>query len=104
MNLAFAGFRALEEQGRELPLHKRNDLLHVDAFPTRPTHGGRILRVFTNLHHSKMRVWNVGEAFPELASRLAANAGLEKFATNGGSSFFSTVLRMMGAPLPDRSQ
>ena len=23
-----------EEQGRDLPLHKRNDLLHVDAFPS----------------------------------------------------------------------
>jgi hypothetical protein len=24
----------LEEEGRDLPLHKRNDLLHVDAFPS----------------------------------------------------------------------
>ncbi|HEX4605239.1 MAG TPA: Kdo hydroxylase family protein [Candidatus Angelobacter sp.] len=46
MKLDFASFRPLEEQGRDLPLHKRNDLLHVDAFPTRPTHGARILRVF----------------------------------------------------------
>src|SRR5205823_2494185 len=30
--LDFASFRPLEEQGRNLPIHKRNDLLHVDAF------------------------------------------------------------------------
>src|SRR6266571_626820 len=33
--LDFASFRPLEEAGRKLPLHKRNDLLHVDAFPSR---------------------------------------------------------------------
>ena len=33
--LDFASFRPMEEEGRALPLHKRNDLLHVDAFPTR---------------------------------------------------------------------
>ena len=33
----YASFRSIEERGRELPLTKRNDLLHVDAFPTRPS-------------------------------------------------------------------
>ena len=32
--LDYASFRPFEEQGRDLPLHKRNDLLHVDAFPS----------------------------------------------------------------------
>ncbi|MGH9658832.1 MAG: Kdo hydroxylase family protein, partial [Bryobacteraceae bacterium] len=35
----FASFRPLEERGRSLRLRARNDLLHTDAFPTRPTHG-----------------------------------------------------------------
>jgi hypothetical protein len=48
--LDFASFRPLEEEGATCRLHKRNDLLHVDAFPSRPTRGGRILRVFTNLN------------------------------------------------------
>jgi hypothetical protein len=100
--LDFASFRPIEEQGRELPLHKRNDLLHVDAFPSRPTHGGRILRVFTNLHHSKMRVWNIGEDFPQLASQLAAGAGLDRIAANGGSYLFTRALQTLGA-VPDRS-
>ena len=34
LQLDYASFRPLEEQGRDLPLHKRNDLLHVDAFPS----------------------------------------------------------------------
>jgi hypothetical protein len=46
----FASFRPQEEEGRDLPTKKRNDLLHVDAFPTRPTRGDMILRFFTNIH------------------------------------------------------
>jgi hypothetical protein len=85
MSLDFASFRPLEEQGRDLPLHKRNDLLHVDAFPSRPTRGGRILRVFTNIHPEKQRVWLTGEAFASLAQRHASNAGLDKIvAANSG--------------------
>lgn len=77
----FSSFRPLEEQGRDLPLHKRNDLLHVDAFPSRPTRGGRILRIFTNLNPSKVRVWNTTGAFDELARKYAEDAGLKKFAS-----------------------
>src|SRR5712671_7424710 len=84
MKLDFASFRPLEEQGRDLSLHKRNDLLHVDAFPSRPTRGGRILRVFANINPSTDRVWVVGERFPELAARFAERAGVKKFA--GASS------------------
>ena len=46
--LDYASFRPLEEEGRNLPLNKRSDLLHIDAFPSRPTAGDLILRVFTN--------------------------------------------------------
>src|SRR5579872_4332017 len=75
MNLDYASFRPLEEESRDLPLHRRNDLLHVDAFPTRPTHGGRILRVFANINPAEDRVWNVGQPFhvfmPELGKGVA---------------------------------
>ncbi len=101
--LDYASFRPIEEERRDLPLHKRNDLLHVDAFPSRPTHGGRILRVFTNIHPSKMRVWNVGEDFSTLAARMANGAGLDKFAAEGGTSFFGRTLGALGAPIPNRS-
>jgi 3-deoxy-D-manno-oct-2-ulosonic acid (Kdo) hydroxylase len=102
-SLDYASFRPMEEEGRQLPLHKRNDLLHVDAFPSRPTHGARILRLFTNIHPSKPRVWNVGERFPVLAHRLAREAGLQRFAAQGGASLWGRVLRAVGAPIPDRS-
>jgi hypothetical protein len=78
--LDFSSFRPLEEQGRDLPLHKRNDLLHVDAFPSRPTRGGRILRVFTNLNPKSPRVWQTTEAFPILAQKFAVEAGLQQIA------------------------
>jgi len=83
MQMDYTSFRPLEEQGRQLPLHKRNDLLHVDAFPSRPTRGGRILRFFVNAHPQKPRIWNVGEAFPALAKQYAADAGLERIAGSG---------------------
>jgi len=101
--LDFASFRPIEEEGRALPIHKRNDLLHVDAFPTRPTHGGRILRVFTNIHPTKARVWNVGEDFPVLAEHLAQNAGLARFAAAGDTSRWAAIPRAFGAPIPHRS-
>src|SRR5580765_7978860 len=85
MKLDFASFRPLEEQGRDLPLHKRNDLLHVDAFPTRPTHGGRILRVFANINPSVGRVWNVGEPFHDFLPKFADSAGLREFAYSANS-------------------
>ena len=37
--LDYASFRPEAEQTRKLSLHKRNDLLHIDAFPSRPTRG-----------------------------------------------------------------
>jgi hypothetical protein len=101
--LDYASFRPIEEEGRALPLHKRNDLLHVDAFPSRPTHGGRILRVFTNIDPAKPRVWNVGEDFPVLVDHLAKDAGLDRFAAAGGTGAFSRLLGKLGAPIPNRS-
>jgi hypothetical protein len=45
--------------------------LHVDAFPSRPNRGERILRVFTNVNpHGEPRVWRVGEPFGSAAARF----------------------------------
>lgn len=82
--LDFASFRPFEEQGRDLSLHKRNDLLHVDAFRLRPTRGGRILRVFTNLHATKPRVWYAVGDFGYIAEKYAADAGVRRFAKKNG--------------------
>ena len=107
--LDFASFRPLEEHGRDLPLKKRNDLLHVDAFPTRPTHGARILRVFTNINPSESRRWLTGEPFHAIAPRFADNAGLREFAYSANSltgrmrRSAVKALGSAGLPLPDRS-
>ena len=73
-------FRPIEEQGRTLPMLSRNDLIHVDAFPSRPARDRRILRFFTNLHFSKPRVWLTSESFAQLAHQMALDAGLEQCA------------------------
>ena len=69
--LDYASFRPLEEKGRDLPVRRRNDLLHTDAFPTRPTHGWRILRFFHNIHPSRTRDWVVGEPFGRVVGAFA---------------------------------
>lgn len=74
--LDYASFRPFEEEHRVLRLRARNDLLHTDAFPTRPTNGDRILRFFTNVNLQKPRVWLTGQTFEVLAEQYAAQAGL----------------------------
>jgi 3-deoxy-D-manno-oct-2-ulosonic acid (Kdo) hydroxylase len=66
----YASYRPEEEQGRDLALRKRNDLLHTDAFPTRPTHGDRILRFFNNINPEKTRNWITTETFDVLIERM----------------------------------
>ncbi len=69
-------YRPLEEATRSLRLKARNDLLHVDAFPTRPTNGWRILRVFVNINPTEPRVWVTSEPFARLLERHGHAAGL----------------------------
>jgi 3-deoxy-D-manno-oct-2-ulosonic acid (Kdo) hydroxylase len=74
--LDFASFRPLEEQGRTARVHARNDLLHFDSFPTRPTNGARILRFFTNINSSKNRVWLTSQTFESFGPQFARKTGL----------------------------
>jgi hypothetical protein len=85
MALDYASYRPEEEEGRSLPLHKRNDLLHFDAFPTRPMNGHRILRCFTNINPTEPRIWNTTDGFSTLAEKYAADAGLARFAAKGSA-------------------
>jgi len=94
--LDYTSFRPLEEEGRSLPLHKRNDLLHVDSFPTRPTGGARILRVFANISRAKPRVWLTGEPFSDLAARFSDLVGLHEFAEKQPNSAFRRAALSMG--------
>ncbi len=74
----FASFRPIEEVGRQVSLHSRNDLLHFDSFPTRPSHGDRLLRIFTNIHPERPRVWITTDHFEALAGQFAERIGLHR--------------------------
>src|SRR6516225_1206618 len=69
-------FRPEEEATRRLRLTARNDLLHVDAFPSRPTNGWRILRVFANVNLTEPRVWATSEPFGKLLQLYGNQVGL----------------------------
>jgi hypothetical protein len=81
-------FRPEEEATRRLRLTARNDLLHIDAFPSRPTNGYRILRLFTNINPTEPRVWVTSDPFAKLLARYGQEAGLP---SAGGSSLVQRV-------------
>ena len=72
LKLGRASLRPAEIAGRKSSWRKDDSRLHVDAFPTLPTYGERIIRLFTNVNPvGKPRVWRVGELFPDVAKRFA---------------------------------
>ena len=62
-------FRPVEAEGRVQSKRHDDRLLHVDAFPSRPMRGQRILRVFSNIG-DRVRIWKVGEPFADAAARF----------------------------------
>ncbi len=64
-------FRPAPVSNRKTSYRKDDRLLHVDAFPSTPTHGLRILRVFSNINpNGEPRVWHVGESFSEVVKKF----------------------------------
>jgi hypothetical protein len=71
LRTAPTSLRLHQVEGRETSWRKDDSRLHVDAFPSRPNYGERILRVFTNVNpHGTPRVWRVGEPFEQMARRF----------------------------------
>lgn len=71
LRAAPTSLRLSRVEGRATSWRKDDSRLHVDAFPSRPTYGERILRVFTNVHPGgEPRVWRVGEPFEAMARRF----------------------------------
>lgn len=102
----YASFRPVEEEGRDIALRARNDLIHVDSFPTRPSQGNRLLRVFTNLNPTRPRVWITSDNFEELAHQYARQAGLPEEPGMIGE-LRRPVIRLLsciGLPFVDRSE
>ncbi len=71
MRAASTSFRPRPTGVGQMSLSWRKDdtRLHIDAFPSNPTHGVRILRVFSNVGTGP-RVWRVGERFEAMAQRF----------------------------------
>jgi hypothetical protein len=100
----FASFRPIEEAGRKVSHRSRNDLIHIDSFPSRPSHGDRLLRIFTNIHPEQPRIWVTSDPFEQLAWRYAGKAGLPH-PPGGLSKLRSKAVRALatlGLPVVDR--
>jgi hypothetical protein len=67
---ARTSYRPQPATGRNVSWRKDDSRLHVDAFPSRPNRGERILRVFCNVNPNEDRVWRVGEDFEAMATRF----------------------------------
>ena len=74
LRLAPTSFRPNQIETRTQSWRADDRRLHVDAFPSRPNYGERILRVFINVNPSNVaRVWRVGEPFEAVVERFLAN-------------------------------
>ena len=63
-------FRPVDVAGRATSWRQDDTRLHVDAFPSNPMHGTRLLRVFCNVNpRGEARRWRVGEPFEAHAQR-----------------------------------
>jgi hypothetical protein len=75
LRLASTSLRPIQVAGRRQSVRADDRRMHVDAFPSRPNRGERILRVFTNVNpHGEPRVWRVGEPFEDVARRFLRQA------------------------------
>lgn len=68
---AKTSLRPVEVAGRVQSWRKDDTRLHVDSFPSQPSKGKRILRVFSNVNpDGRPRVWKVGEPFEAVARKF----------------------------------
>jgi hypothetical protein len=69
--VARTSFRPVEIYDRKSSYRKDDKRLHVDAFPSSPNQGKRILRVFCNINPDGLdRVWRIGEPFETVAKQF----------------------------------
>ncbi len=102
----YASFRPFQEQGRRLRTRARNDLLHIDAFPSRPMDGKRILRFFININPTEHRRWRTSLPFQELARQYGGVKRGVPLRPTWGDRFLSAAkktMKAMGIPLVMRS-
>jgi hypothetical protein len=94
---ARTSFRPQPAVGRSLSWRKDDSRLHIDAFPSRPNRGERILRVFCNVNPREDRVWRVGEDFRAMAQTFLPRVGRQV----PGTAF---LLSLLGVTKGTRSE
>ena len=72
---ARTSFRPVQVKGRSYSKISDDRLLHIDAFPSRPMQGRRILRFFANDAPVSHRHWHVGQPFEDFARRFLPQVG-----------------------------
>jgi hypothetical protein len=102
-HIDYASFRPFEEKGRPLRTRARNDLLHVDSFPTRPMKGNRILRFFTNINPTNHRTWITSDPFEVLAKRFGGKEVLFPHKKNTLIRSLISLIKKLGLPISLRS-
>ena len=76
LQLARTSLRPCEIENRAISPRKDDRRLHIDAFPSQPVQGRRILRLFANIDPGgRPRVWNIGEPFEHFAVRFLPRTG-----------------------------
>jgi hypothetical protein len=75
LSIGRTSYRPVQVSDRKSSYRKDDKRLHVDAFPSAPNQGHRILRVFCNINpHGEDRVWRVGEPFEQVANQFLPRA------------------------------
>src|SRR6266403_1679175 len=89
---------------RPARLRARNDLPHVDEFPSRPTNGDRILRLFTNINPAQNRVWITTQNFDVIGPQFAQLIGLpQKQSANPVAAAVRAIAAAVHLPGANRS-
>ncbi|HVK13526.1 MAG TPA: Kdo hydroxylase family protein, partial [Gemmataceae bacterium] len=96
--------RTQEEATRSLRVTARNDLLHIDQFPTRPSYGRRVLRLSVNIHPDEPWVWATADRFPELLTRFAHLLRVPDLTDAAWRAETPTVVRLLRRGRAGRSE
>jgi len=72
---ARTSYRPVQVKGQHYSKISDDRLLHIDAFPSRPMRGRRILRFFANVAPFGSRRWYVGQPFEDFAGAFLPQVG-----------------------------
>jgi hypothetical protein len=91
LRLEPTSYRPMQVETRRQSVRADDRRLHVDAFPSRPNYGERILRVFANINPVGVpRIWRIGEPFEDAARRFLPRLGTQW----PGSAWLLNALRI----------